>query len=48
MNGPRPAMWRALDGMVRCIVTPTVAKHRLFVWLDTRVCPDHQLIVHRP
>ena len=22
-----------------------VAKHRLFVWLDTRVCPDHQLIV---
>ena len=23
----------------------TVAKHRLFVWLDTRTCPDHQLIV---
>ena len=22
-----------------------MAKHRLFVWLDTRICPDHQLIV---
>ena len=22
-----------------------MAKHRLFVWLDARVCPDHQLIV---
>ncbi|MYF51024.1 MAG: class I SAM-dependent DNA methyltransferase [Gammaproteobacteria bacterium] len=42
---PRPAMWRALEGMARCIVTPTLAKHRLFAWLDTNVCPDHQLIV---
>ena len=42
---PRPAMWRALEGMTRCIATPTLAKHRLFVWLDTSVCPDHQLIV---
>ena len=42
---PRPGMWRELDGFSRCIVTPMVAKHRLFVWLDTRVCPDHQLIV---
>ena len=42
---PRPEMWRALEGLSRCIVTPTVAKHRLFAWLDTRVCPDHQLIV---
>ena len=25
--------------------TPTVAKHRLFVWCDARICPDHQLIV---
>ena len=41
----RPAMWRALDGMARCIVTPTLAKHRLFAWLDTSVCPDHQLII---
>ena len=42
---PRPGMWRALDGLPRYIVTPRVAKHRLFVWLDARVCPDCQLIV---
>ena len=41
----RPAMWEALDGLSRYIATPTVAKHRLFVWLDARICPDHQLIV---
>ncbi len=42
---PRPAMWRAVGGMARYIATPTLAKHRLFVWLDVGVCPDHQLIV---
>ena len=42
---PRQGMWRALDGLSRYIVTPTVAKHRLFTWLDARICPDHQLIV---
>ena len=42
---PRQGMWRALDGLRRFIATPTVAKHRLFVWLDANVCPDHQLIV---
>ena len=42
---PRPAMWRALKGLSRYIATPTVAKHRLFAWYDTRICPDHQLIV---
>ncbi len=31
--------------MARYIATPTLAKHRLFVWLDAGVCPDHQLIV---
>ena len=31
--------------LARYIVTPTVAKHRLFAWLDARICPDHQLIV---
>ncbi len=41
----RPVMWRALDGLSRYIATPTVAKHRLFVWYDVRICPDHQLIV---
>ena len=41
----RPGMWRALAGLQRFIATPTVSKHRLFAWLDVRVCPDHQLIV---
>ena len=42
---PRQGMWSALAGLSRYIVTPTVAKHRIFAWLDARVCPDHQLIV---
>ena len=42
---PRQGMWRALDGLPRCIATPGVAKHRLFTWLDTRICPDHRLIL---
>ena len=42
---PRPHMWNALGRVKRYIVTPTLAKHRLFVWCDTRICPDHQLIV---
>ena len=42
---PRPEMWQALDGLSRYIVTPTVAKHRLFDWMEAGVCPDHQLIV---
>lgn len=29
----------------RYIATPTVAKHRIFVWLDQSILPDHQLIV---
>jgi type II restriction/modification system DNA methylase subunit YeeA len=41
---PRPAMWTALAKVNRYIATPTVAKHRLFVWLDLRICPDHQII----
>src|SRR5229473_2854138 len=42
---PRPGMCGALKRLARYIATPTVAKHRLFVWLPTAVCPDHQLIV---
>ena len=30
----RPGMWSAIDGLSRFIATPTVSKHRLFVWLD--------------
>ena len=42
---PRPAMWKALDGLPRYIATPRVAKHRLFVWCDARVCPDTRVVV---
>ena len=41
---PRQGMWRALDGLSRYIATPRVAKHRLFVWFDIRICPDSALI----
>jgi type II restriction/modification system DNA methylase subunit YeeA len=37
----RPAMRKALLGYKRCIVTPEVAKHRIFVWMSTDVVPDH-------
>ena len=41
---PRPKMWAALGDLSRYIATPRVAKYRLFVWLDTRVCPDSATI----
>jgi type II restriction/modification system DNA methylase subunit YeeA len=40
---PRPAMRAALRGLHRFLVTPTVAKHRMFAWSPTEVLPDHQL-----
>ncbi|MCY3817269.1 MAG: class I SAM-dependent DNA methyltransferase [Gammaproteobacteria bacterium] len=42
---PRPNMWGALEGLTRYIATPRVAKHRLFVWLNSRICPDCQLVI---
>ena len=41
---PRPAMWRALSGLSHYIATPRVAKHRLFVWCDVRICPDSAVV----
>ncbi len=41
----RPEMSKALAGLRRYIATPATAKHRLFVWLDSAVLPDHALIV---
>ena len=41
----RPAMRKASSQMGRCIVTPEVAKHRVFVWMDTKTVPDHKLHV---
>ncbi|HEX2905973.1 MAG TPA: DNA methyltransferase, partial [Phototrophicaceae bacterium] len=42
---PRPNLREAIQNLKRCIVTPEVAKHRIFVWLDTNIIPDHTLHV---
>ena len=44
-NEARPSMRRAIKPLSRYLVTPHVSKHRLFVWLDNNIVPDHQLIV---
>lgn len=41
----RPALRHAVRKLSRCIVTPEAAKHRLFVWMDTAIVPDHKLHV---
>ena len=41
---PRPGMAATLNRLNRFIVTPTVAKHRLFLWMHHPTLPDHQLI----
>ncbi|MXX48223.1 MAG: class I SAM-dependent DNA methyltransferase [Chloroflexi bacterium] len=41
----RPSMRSAVAPLARFVVTPTVSKHRLFVWLDPPTLPDHQLVV---
>ncbi len=37
----RPALRKALTGLKRFIVTPEVAKHRVFIWTGPNVVPDH-------
>jgi hypothetical protein len=41
----RPSMRSAIAKLERFIVTPHVSSHRLFVWLEAGIVPDHQLIV---
>ncbi len=41
---PWPDMNQSLAALPRFIVTPTVAKHRLFAWMVHPTLPDHQLI----
>lgn len=41
----RPALRRALEDKTRYVATPTVAKYRLFTWVDVNVIPDQQIIV---
>jgi type II restriction/modification system DNA methylase subunit YeeA len=41
----RPALRKAISSLKRCIVTPEVAKHRVFIWMNTDTVPDHKLHV---
>src|SRR5690606_5674678 len=40
-----PSMREGLKRLERCIVTPEVAKHRLFAWLPTNVNIAHRLYI---
>jgi type II restriction/modification system DNA methylase subunit YeeA len=40
-----PGLYTAMQSIGRYIATPTVAKHRLFVWLESSTIPDHQLYI---
>jgi len=42
---PRPTLRKRSAGLTRLLVTPRVAKHRTFVWLDPAVAPDSRLFV---
>lgn len=42
---PRPKLNSRMSGLKRVVVTPEVAKHRVFAWFDTRAVPDHKLQV---
>jgi type II restriction/modification system DNA methylase subunit YeeA len=42
---PRPGMQAALSKLSRFATTARVAKHRLFIWMESPTCPDSQLIV---
>ncbi|MDQ5910459.1 MAG: hypothetical protein QG599_2555 [Pseudomonadota bacterium] len=41
----RPGLRRAVNKIPRYLATPRTAKHRLFVWLDSRILPDTAVIV---
>ena len=38
-------LFERLTSLPRYIATPRVSKHRLFVWLDSHILPDGQLVV---
>ncbi len=42
---PVPELRNAISGLRRFIATPVVAKHRLFMWFQGDVIPDHHLYV---
>jgi hypothetical protein len=42
---PCSGMRNAKRGLSRYLVTPALAKHRLFAWIPAGTLPDHQLVV---
>ena len=40
----RPAFYETVKGLKRYVVTPRVAKHRLFVWVSSDVVPDSAVV----
>ena len=44
-NEPVPGMRTALAALSRFVATPTLSKHRVFVWMSPPLIPDHQLVV---
>lgn len=44
-NEPAPNLRAGAKGLKRILVTPEVAKHRVWAWLDTPVCADKNLVV---
>jgi type II restriction/modification system DNA methylase subunit YeeA len=42
---PRQGLRQSLDGLQRFMCTPTVAKYRVLVWVESPTVPDHQLVV---
>ncbi|MCB8980374.1 MAG: class I SAM-dependent DNA methyltransferase [Ardenticatenaceae bacterium] len=42
---PRPAMRDAIEGLTQFVVTPRVAKHRLFAYASMNTVPDSRLVV---
>lgn len=42
---PRPALRKAMAPLTRTIATPSVAKHRIFVFLHQSILPDHAVFV---
>ncbi len=40
-----PTLREALVPLSRCIVTPEVAKYRIFNWMDTNIVPDYKIHV---
>jgi len=42
---PRPEMRRRLQGVQRYLARPSVSKHHIFRWFDSRILPDGALVV---